>query len=523
MFTAVGVCTAAGGGVGFLEQALVGPRQWLRELPYPPGGLQVTTCAVVPGIRREQPAAALLQAAIDDAALPALPPGAGLVLATASGGRAGAWEAWHAAHPEGPWPGPPAGERQGPLAWLAERLGLRGPRAAVSLACASGLAALERAAAWLQEGRCEVVLVAAVDALCPFVHVGFEALGVLSPGRCRPFLPDRDGTLLGEGAAVLLLETPAHAAQAGRRPLAALQGLGLWGESHSAAAPDPQGRGVREAAGRALAAAGLAPEDLDLVSPHATGTRLNDAAEAGALETLFGGRVPPLRLVKPLIGHTLGAAGALAVALELVALQEREALPTTRLLGGVPGPVLLPRTCLLLAAAFGGSCAAAVLGPPGAPRPLAPRRAVRWLGQAQGVAVGGSLDAAHRAVALAVAELARRGALPAGCGAALSAEESCRAADLAHQQALTRPGGRVSRRVFLHTMPAAPLLPALRAVGVEGPVLALLGGPEGGAEAAQALVRSGRAPAALHVDLALEGDGPLPAARAVATLYGGGP
>lgn len=254
----------------------------------------------------------------------------------------------------------------GPLAAaLAARLGLGGPRAAVSTACASGLSGLALAGRWLASGRAAHALVVGVDALTPFVVRGFVGLLALDPGPCRPFDRSRRGLSLGEGAGALLLSAT--------RP-GPLRLLG-WGEANDAnhvTGPRRDGDGLRLAAARALARAGLDPAALDTVHLHGTGTPYNDAAEALALRDLCGGATPPAWGSKAALGHTLGASGLLEALLLGHALLRGATGPNLRLADPDVDPALtlvragapLPRATigLKVAAGFGGIDAAVVLG-----------------------------------------------------------------------------------------------------------------------------------------------------------------
>ncbi len=285
--------------------------------------------------------------------------GLGLIVATAKGDLAGID------------PLDPQAEGLGNPWRLATRLRAElavdaAPLATVSCACASGLSALALAARWLARERVERVLVVGVDGLTPFVLRGFASLLALDPEPCRPFDAARRGLTLGEGAAALLLgrERPD-----GADPVA----LVGWGESNDAnhiTGPSRDGAGLRLAARRALARAGLAPADVDYVHLHGTGTRYNDASEALALAGLFGGATPPASGTKAQTGHTLGAAGLLEslVAIEAlrrgvapanVGLQESDVDPALTL-PRAPTPLPRARAALKVAAGFAGIDAALV-------------------------------------------------------------------------------------------------------------------------------------------------------------------
>ncbi|GAB7186165.1 beta-ketoacyl-[acyl-carrier-protein] synthase family protein [Kitasatospora sp. Ki12] len=256
-------------------------------------------------------------------------------------------------------------------------LGARGPGLVVSTACASGTSALALGRDLIASGTCDLVLAGGTDSpRTRMTCVAFDRLGALSrrrhdpAGASRPFDADRDGFVLGEGAGVLLLEHPEHARARGARPRAHLVGHGASSDAHHFTAPHPGGAGLARAVRAALADAGLAPEEIGHINAHGTGTALNDPAEAAALRQVFR-RPPPVTANKSVIGHTMGAAGAIEAALTVLALQHRLVPPTANLdrlddaigldvVTKVPRPVDVP-TALSVSSGFGGQNAAVVL------------------------------------------------------------------------------------------------------------------------------------------------------------------
>jgi 3-oxoacyl-[acyl-carrier-protein] synthase-1/3-oxoacyl-[acyl-carrier-protein] synthase II len=214
-----------------------------------------------------------------------------------------------------------------PAQALARRLGICGPAVCVSNACASGTDALGLARQWLLEGLCDVVLAGGCDELCRMPYLGFTSLLNTSPEPCRPFDRARRGLNLGEGAAVLILETAAMA-QARRAPVVGrISGYGNALDAHHATAPHPEGRGLKAATARALDEAGLKPQDIAFINAHGTATLANDLVEGRAvLETFGPGAV--LVSTKGATGHALGAAGALEAAFTLMALADGRVSPT---------------------------------------------------------------------------------------------------------------------------------------------------------------------------------------------------
>ncbi len=188
---------------------------------------------------------------------------------------------------------------------VARYLDLHGPAYTVSTACSSSSHAIAAARRLLRAGLADAVVAGGADSLCRLTVNGFHALSALSAGPCNPFSRNRDGTMIGEGAAVFLVER--------EEAEIALYGVGASSEAYSMTAPEPEGQGVEEAVRRALADAGLAAAAIDYVQLHGTGTEQNDAVESKVVLRLFGERVP-CSSSKPQIGHTLGAAGAMGVA-----------------------------------------------------------------------------------------------------------------------------------------------------------------------------------------------------------------
>ncbi len=200
---------------------------------------------------------------------------------------------------------------------IARYLGAEGVAMAVSTACSSSFKALASAARLIDHGLADAVVVGSADSLCRTTVFGFHSLGLLAPTPTQPFSRDRAGITLGEGSAFVLIERDAP------HPLAQLSGIGAASDAFHHTSPHPEGIGgqlcMREAIGRA----GLTPNDIDHVSAHGTGTRLNDAAEAIAVNRVFERQVP-LTATKSLTGHTLGSAGLTSLALAIESLRRQE-------------------------------------------------------------------------------------------------------------------------------------------------------------------------------------------------------
>ena len=251
---------------------------------------------------------------------------------------------------------------------LAAENGARGPVQCISLACVSGLVALQQGAKMIQRDEADAVLVVGVDHLSAFVVAGFTALKAIDPAGCRPFDKDRCGLTPGEAGAAILL------ARADRVPSPAITLRG-WGSSNDAnhlTGPSRDGSGLALAIRAALDFAGLQPADIDYINAHGTGTPYNDAMESLALRTIFGESCPPLSGLKGMLGHTLGAAGVLETIACGIALQE-QLLPGTPRLGAAadgapaslvrePRPASRLRRVLKLNTGFGGVNSALIVG-----------------------------------------------------------------------------------------------------------------------------------------------------------------
>jgi 3-oxoacyl-[acyl-carrier-protein] synthase II len=257
----------------------------------------------------------------------------------------------------------------GPAHTLAAWLGARGPVLTVSAACASGATALGVGADLLREGAADLVVAGGYDILCRFVLRGFDALRSLTRERVRPFDRRRSGLLLGEAAGLVLLAREGDTA--GPR-LGRVLGHGSASDAAHIAAPDPDGRGLEAAIRAALAAADVAPADLDFVSTHGTATPLNDRIETAVLRRVLGRRADaiPVNSIKGALGHTMGAAAALEAIMCLLAAREGLIPPTVGYeepdpacdLDYVPGGCRSARPRLMLSTSLGfGGCNAALV------------------------------------------------------------------------------------------------------------------------------------------------------------------
>ncbi|MER5936590.1 beta-ketoacyl-[acyl-carrier-protein] synthase family protein [Streptomyces sp. NPDC001928] len=214
--------------------------------------------------------------------------------------------------------------------------GATGPSLTVSTACASGATAIGTASALIRSGVCDIVLAGGSDApIIPVISAAFARMDALASGSTdpatasRPFDVSRGGFVLGEGAAILVLERAAHAA--GRRvpAMARLAGFGASADAHHITDPHPQGRGLQQAITTALAQAGASAGEVDHVNAHATGTPKGDLIEATLLARLVGHA--SVTATKGALGHTVGAAGAIEAALTVMAIAEQTVPPTANL------------------------------------------------------------------------------------------------------------------------------------------------------------------------------------------------
>jgi len=210
---------------------------------------------------------------------------------------------------------------------IADDFGLYGPSMAVATACSSGALAIATAADLIMAGEADVMLAGGADSLSRMTWGGFHSLLLVDSAGCRPFDANRAGMSLGEGAAMVVIEAEEIALRRGATILARLSGWGASCDAYHATAPHPQGAGAAAAMQSALRRANLEPGAIDYVNAHGTGTRDNDVAEANALKTVFGERVPPVSSTKRFFGHSLAASGAIEAAVCIEALRRSQMPP----------------------------------------------------------------------------------------------------------------------------------------------------------------------------------------------------
>jgi 3-oxoacyl-[acyl-carrier-protein] synthase II len=212
---------------------------------------------------------------------------------------------------------------------VAMRHGIRGQSYSILSACAAGAHSIGAAARMIQAGDADAVVTGGSEAaLTPLATAAFAALDALSDtGISRPFDAQRDGFVMGEGGAVLILEDGEKARARGATILGRIAGYGASSDAHHLTAPRPDGAGATSAMRRALEDAGYGPQDVVYVNAHGTSTPLNDRAETVAIKEVLGMDVPVSSL-KSSIGHLLGAAGAVEAVATLLAMRDRIAPPT---------------------------------------------------------------------------------------------------------------------------------------------------------------------------------------------------
>ncbi|BCB83208.1 hypothetical protein Psuf_005210 [Phytohabitans suffuscus] len=225
----------------------------------------------------------------------------------------------------------------GSASWVSLEFGAAAELHAPASACASGAEALALGLEMVRSGRAEVVVAGGAEAMIhPIVLAGFAAMRALSrrnddpAGASRPFDADRDGFVLGEGAAVMVLESAAHAAGRGARVYAELAGAGRSADMYHIANPEPSGAGAARAMRRALADAELTADQIGHVNAHATGTPMGDTAELAAVRSALAPAVDGLLVtaVKSMTGHLLGAGGALEALVTTLSLYHGTVPPT---------------------------------------------------------------------------------------------------------------------------------------------------------------------------------------------------
>ena len=213
---------------------------------------------------------------------------------------------------------------------ISMRYGLQGPCENTVTACAAGTHSIGNGARMIMDGRCDLVVAGSAEAATtPIALAAFGNMTALSnSGNSTPFGPDRDGFVISEGAAILVLEEWDQATARGATILGEILGSGSTADAHHITAPSPGGEGAIRCIRASLDDAGIGPEDVRAINAHGTSTPLNDKAEAEAVAAVFGTGGPPITSIKGVTGHSLGAAGAIEAVSVILSFAHRQIPPT---------------------------------------------------------------------------------------------------------------------------------------------------------------------------------------------------
>jgi 3-oxoacyl-[acyl-carrier-protein] synthase II len=257
---------------------------------------------------------------------------------------------------------------------IAEDYNILGPRATIATACSSSATAIGCGLDSIRSGEVDIAVVGGSESLSEVTFGGFNSLRSVDEEYCRPFDLNRKGLSLGEGAAILVIEEAEHAWKRGAKIYAELLGYGLSGDGYHMTAPDPEGRGAFRAMQEALRDGGVRREEVDYINAHGTATPANDLAETKAITSLFKERAKkiPVSASKSMIGHCLGAAGAVEAVATVLIVHDNRIPPTIHYqtpdpecdLDYVPNQSreAVVKVALSNSFAFGGNNTALVLG-----------------------------------------------------------------------------------------------------------------------------------------------------------------
>jgi 3-oxoacyl-[acyl-carrier-protein] synthase II len=257
---------------------------------------------------------------------------------------------------------------------VAERFRFSGPKATVTTACSSSATSIGYGADLIRTGKAQAVLCGGSDALSELTFGGFNSLKAMDPSPCRPFDRRRAGMSLGEGAAILVLESLDEAAKRGAKICAEFLGYGIGGEAYHITAPEPTGTAEARIIEQALDESGIKPSEVDYINAHGTGTPLNDKVETLSIKRVFGKRVYsiPVSSIKSMVGHCLGSAGAMEAVASILSIIHGFVPPTVNHQEGdedcdldyVPGKPRQMEVKVVLSNsfAFGGNCTTLVFG-----------------------------------------------------------------------------------------------------------------------------------------------------------------
>jgi 3-oxoacyl-[acyl-carrier-protein] synthase II len=214
--------------------------------------------------------------------------------------------------------------------FICSEYGVTGYRFTLVTACSSGNNAIGTGYDLVKSGLTDIAITGGVDLLTELGHAGFNILRTLTHDKCRPFDLNRSGFEIGEGAGILILESLQSCRERRVEPFAEVSGYGSSCDAYHATAPDPTGAGAAHSIAMALHNSGLKPTDIDYINAHGTATPQNDAMETKAIKSVFGKHAYkiPVTSIKPLIGHTMGAAGAIEAIASIIMMREGYIVPT---------------------------------------------------------------------------------------------------------------------------------------------------------------------------------------------------
>ena len=214
---------------------------------------------------------------------------------------------------------------------LQPRWNLNTPGQNINTACTSASTAILWAAEMISQGQTDTAIICGADIISEFVFSGFSALKAMSSSTSRPFDKQRDGLILGEAAAFVVLMSAQRAAREKRQSLGVINGWGVSSDAHHITAPDRQGQGLQRAIGHALEKASIPAQEISSINAHGTGTVHNDAMEITAFSQIFAEQIPAVYSIKGAIGHSLGPCGLIEVIVAAKSLQEQLIPPVTGL------------------------------------------------------------------------------------------------------------------------------------------------------------------------------------------------
>lgn len=217
-----------------------------------------------------------------------------------------------------------------PAAYIADKYNLQNVVSVVDTACASGTNSIGYALDRIRYGHADMMISGGIDPFSRLSHSGFGGLRSLSTTRTRPFTKDRDGLLLGEGAGLVMLEELEHALARKAKIYAEVLGYGLSNDAYHETTPDPQGKGAQRAIEGCMGDAGINAGRVSYINAHGTGTSFNDPMELKAITAVFKERAKeiPVSTIKPMVGHTLGAAGGIEFIASVLSIAEGQLPPT---------------------------------------------------------------------------------------------------------------------------------------------------------------------------------------------------